>query len=302
VAIQRRDATAGADLARSLRCAFHATPAALVADPDVHAVIVASPPSAHVEHATAALDRGHACLIEKPLARSAAEAAFLAALAREPGAPLCALGYPLRFTPVVREVRARLAELGPLRSLWLATRHDGPGAGGWRDDPEVAGGGVILDLATHLFDLARWLSGAEFTAVRADVGRATERALESHVQVQATMHGAASDGGAVRVQIEALRGTAGRSGRLEAVGTLGQLVGDFRLGQLAKIYAKADVPLDLPKAAPPLVALLRAFVATLHGTPDPALPTCHDGLQGNVVAEACYRSAADGAVAAPRVP
>ncbi|MHC5020421.1 MAG: Gfo/Idh/MocA family oxidoreductase [Planctomycetota bacterium] len=202
VAVQRRTNARGLEAAAELGCSYLPTIEDLCLHERIGALIIASPPDAHVEAVRMAVQAGKACLIEKPLARTVAEAEELLAVTQAPGAPLCAVAHPLRWNAVVREVRERLPELGVLRSLWVALRHKAPEERSWRLDPKVAGGGVGLDYGTHLFDLVRWLTGAEITAVRADVGRSTDAAVESHLQALLTLHGAASDGGAVRVQVE----------------------------------------------------------------------------------------------------
>lgn len=302
VAVQRRQNARGLEAAQELNCSYLPTVEDLCNHEGIGALIVASPPDAHLEAVRMALAAGKACLVEKPLARTVAEAEELAALAQVEGAPLCAVAYPLRWNAVVREVRERLAEIGSLRSLWLAMRHTAPEAGSWRLDPEVAGGGVGLDYGTHLIDLVRWLTGGEVTAVRADVGRSTDAAVESHLQAILTLHGASGDGGAVRVQLEALTGTAGPSGRIDAVGTRGELTGDFRHGTLHKGFGKADVDLELPVLPPPLVGLTSAFVRAVGGADEPDLPGPAAGVAGLRVADACYRSAAGGEVVKPEAP
>jgi predicted dehydrogenase len=296
VAVQRRTNARGLEAAAELGVSYLPTVEDLCLHEGIGALIIASPPDAHVDAVRMAVQAGKACLIEKPLGRTSAEAEELLAVTQAPGAPLCTVAYPLRWNAVVREVRERLPELGVLRSLWIALRHKAPEDRSWRLDPDVAGGGVALDYGTHLFDLVRWLTGAEITAVRADVGRATDAAVESHLQALLTLHGAASDGGAVRVQIEALAGASGPSGRIDAVGTLAELTGDYRHGTLRKGFGKAELDLELPPLPAPLVGLTSAFVRAVGGADEPDLPAVADGVAGLRAAEACYRSAAGGEV------
>ena len=73
----------------------------------VDAVVVATPTASHAAVATPFLEAGIAVLIEKPLARSLAEADALVALARRTGATL-AVGHTERFNPALTAARPML--------------------------------------------------------------------------------------------------------------------------------------------------------------------------------------------------
>jgi predicted dehydrogenase len=73
----------------------------------VDAVVVATPTASHASVATPFLEAGTAVLIEKPLARSLAEADALITLARSRGAML-AVGHTERFNPAVEAARPLL--------------------------------------------------------------------------------------------------------------------------------------------------------------------------------------------------
>ena len=93
-------------------------------------------------------------LVEKPLGMSGAEARALADAARGTAS---FVGYNYRFLPTFLEAAARIqrGELGALRSIDMMLGHGGNprSAEGWKLDPALAGGGVILDPGVHLFDL-----------------------------------------------------------------------------------------------------------------------------------------------------
>jgi len=75
--------------------------------PDLDAVSVAVPTSAHAPIVTACLERGLAVLVEKPMAPTLAEAASMARAAASAGKPLC-VGHTERFNPIVRAARQRV--------------------------------------------------------------------------------------------------------------------------------------------------------------------------------------------------
>ncbi len=93
-------------------------PASVTLAGDVDAVVVASSAATHHGLAAAALDRGAAVLVEKPLALTAADAVDLVERARRRGAVLMT-GHLLLYHPAVEHVEAmvRAGELGELRSM-----------------------------------------------------------------------------------------------------------------------------------------------------------------------------------------
>ena len=132
----------------------------LAADPAVDAVVVATPNALHAEQAIAFLEAGKHVLVEKPMGRTLAEAdAMVAAAARARGWLMVA--HCWRFHPDVRALRARVAggELGEIVKTRSYGVHAGWGPSGWFIDPELAGGGALLDMGVHAIDTTRYLLG-----------------------------------------------------------------------------------------------------------------------------------------------
>jgi predicted dehydrogenase len=129
--------------------------------PDV--VYVAVPPSAAVAACELVVERGIPFLAEKPLAATdAAGPARVAAAVRARGL-VAAVGYHLRSLETLPEVQARLGA-NPARLVVARWTGDTPGPAWWRR--EADGGGQVIEQATHLYDLARFLVG-EATVVGA---------------------------------------------------------------------------------------------------------------------------------------
>jgi predicted dehydrogenase len=144
---------------------------ALVDDPGVDVLINAAPNDLHAAPSVAALRAGKAVLCEKPLGRTAREAAAMARAARDSGR-VAMTGFNYRFMPAVLLAR-RMVESGELGRLYhFRCRYsddsllDPRAPWGWRHDRELAGSGVIGDLAAHPLDLALALAGP-ITAVTA---------------------------------------------------------------------------------------------------------------------------------------
>lgn len=119
-------------------------------------VVVASPHAHHVQAATAALQRGFPTVVDKPLGRTAQEAAPLLELAERTGTALTAF-HNRRWDTDFRTAVATMAAglLGDvLRWESRFERWRPTVAGGWRENASDQGGGLLLDLLTHLVDQA----------------------------------------------------------------------------------------------------------------------------------------------------
>ncbi len=133
---------------------------ALAADPEIDAAIVATPNALHAPQAIALLRGGKHVLVEKPMATSVAECDAMIAAARESGAFLM-VAHCWRFREEVKAMRERVAagELGEIVKTRGYGVHAGWGPSGWFVDPELAGGGALVDMGVHAIDTARYLLG-----------------------------------------------------------------------------------------------------------------------------------------------
>jgi predicted dehydrogenase len=144
----------------------------LVEDPGVDAVVVGTPNALHAPQTEAALRGGKHVLVEKPLARTVAEADAMVAAARASGRSLM-VALCWRFHPRVLALRARIAagELGTVVKTRGYGVHERWGPSGWFTDPELAGGGALLDMGVHAIDTTRFLLGDPLPVrVEAEVG------------------------------------------------------------------------------------------------------------------------------------
>jgi predicted dehydrogenase len=132
---------------------------ALVADPEVDVVYVATPHPAHHPCATLALEAGKHILVEKPLALDAAQATEIARLAAGRGR-FCAEALWTFFLPKFDVVRQLLdgGALGQVRTV--QADHGEAFAAGHRILRAEEAGGPLLDLGTYPLALATWVLGA----------------------------------------------------------------------------------------------------------------------------------------------
>lgn len=124
-----------------------------VADPRVDGVIVCTPHDRHLADTLLVVAQGKHVLVEKPLARTLAEADRMIQAAREAGVTLM-VAENFRFMPAFRAVKGLVAEgcIGSLRHLHVAasghwTRND------WRFSRDAMGGGTLIDGGIHYVDL-----------------------------------------------------------------------------------------------------------------------------------------------------
>jgi 1,5-anhydro-D-fructose reductase (1,5-anhydro-D-mannitol-forming) len=164
VAVMRRDRDKAGDYARRHGVArFYDCADRLIEDPEVDAIYIATPPAHHYEFALQVAEAGKPCLVEKPMAMNHAECVQMVAAFQERGAPLF-VAYYRRALPRFLKVRELLLEkaAGTLSSVHIfqyGLLADAEAAKQWRYDPEIAGGGLFMDLASHGFDLLDFLLG-----------------------------------------------------------------------------------------------------------------------------------------------
>ena len=132
---------------------------------DVAALVVASPPVAHVEQSLMAVDRGLPVLLEKPPAPDLASALRLREAVRRSGVPVL-LGYTYRWWEPIRAFGQLLqsGELGAVRhvtctmSAHLADWHPWERYQDFFMSSRDQGGGALLD-ESHVIDLMLWWFG-----------------------------------------------------------------------------------------------------------------------------------------------
>ncbi len=161
VAVSDLDPGRAEAVARAREAAICRDADSLLHRDDLDAVIVSTPPALHAEIACAALRAGKHVLVEKPLARSAAECRTILAAAAAANR-FVATGFNYRFYPSVVKARECLdagviGELDHIRAYsgYTAADHGQP----WLHEHDAMGGGALRDNGIHLLDLVRWFLG-----------------------------------------------------------------------------------------------------------------------------------------------
>ncbi|MEM9142132.1 MAG: Gfo/Idh/MocA family oxidoreductase [Bacteroidota bacterium] len=166
VAVMRRDAVKAADYAKRHGIPkYYANADALIKDPEVDAVYIATPPDSHRTYALEVARAGKPCCIEKPMAPNYQESLEIFTAFEERGIPLF-VAYYRRSLPRFLQIEKWLKEeaIGTVRHLrWHlakpASEEDRSGEYNWRTDDHIAPGGYFDDLASHGLDLFSFLFG-----------------------------------------------------------------------------------------------------------------------------------------------
>ncbi len=141
---------------------------ALINDPDINAIYIATPPGSHEEYTRTAAEVGKPVYVEKPMARNYAECRRMVEICEKHQVPLF-VAYYRRCLPNFLKVKELLdsGAIGEVRYVRIVLNKpmepDIVQASGkpdnWRINPEISGGGYFHDLASHQLDLLDFLFG-----------------------------------------------------------------------------------------------------------------------------------------------
>lgn len=131
-------------------------------------VIVTSENVNHKEHVLAAAQAGVHVLCEKPIATKAEDAREMIEACRAKGVIL-QTGFPVRYNASVVRAKQMVQEGKLGRILAMKGTNRGRNPGGWFVEPELSGGGAVIDHTVHVADIMRWITGAEVKEVYAEV-------------------------------------------------------------------------------------------------------------------------------------
>src|SRR5690606_10753280 len=136
--------------------------AALIADPEINAVAIATRHDSHARLAADALSAGKHVFVEKPLALTREELSEVRAAHASAGR-LLMVGFNRRFAPHVRTMKRLLTGVTEPKVLVMVMNAGAIPPEHWTQDPAV-GGGRIIGEACHHTEWMRFLVGAPITA------------------------------------------------------------------------------------------------------------------------------------------
>jgi predicted dehydrogenase len=219
----------------------------LLADPEVEAVYIASPVACHAGQIVRAAAAGKHVLCEKPLCLTLKQAKEAVAACRKHKV-LLQEGYMMKFHGAHAKIKEMIeaGQLGKIvymraqLSCWYPRME-----GAWRQDPKTGGGGALIDMATHLYDLLEYFAGpirriAALAATlvqdyRSDDASATLLEFQSGAQATVDCFYCIPDE-ASRTRLEVY----GSRGAVLSEGTIGQ----SKAGKLEGIFGMGDAAYD----------------------------------------------------------
>jgi len=283
----------------------------LLADPEVEAVYIASPVYLHHKQIIAAAEAGKHILCEKPLTLTVAQAEEAVAACRRNGVFLQE-GYMMKFHGAHRLIRdliqanrlGRIVYMRAQLSCWYP-----PIRGAWRQDPELGGGGALMDMATHLYDLLEFFVGPirRVAALTGNLVQAyeSEDAATTIIEFADGAHATVDTffcipDEASRTRLEVY----GSAGAVLTEGTIGQSTGGkvegiFGLGSAGydaaqnKDVERVFETLDFPRVNPYTEECRYFADCILNGRP-PEINDGENAIHILRVTEAAYASARDG--------
>jgi 1,5-anhydro-D-fructose reductase (1,5-anhydro-D-mannitol-forming) len=263
--------------------AAHTSLESLLADPELDAVIVATPDKLHSEQTVAAAKSGKHVLLEKPLATDADGIAQIIESCSRSKITL-ALCYRLRWhaghRAIVDAVRAgRFGDLHHVRSLWTSQETD---TSNWRASPEVGRWWSLGAMGTHLVDLSRWIlqpTQGEMTQTKSVIAR--ENWQGSHDETAVAVF--KFEGGATAEICTSVLFDA--PSRLEIYGSKGWAICEGTFGREAagRIWTN-DGEFAFP-VVNPFVEMIEDFVQAIHQRRKPEVDVVEGARNAQILME-----------------
>lgn len=309
VAVADTDLTKAQLLADEYQCKGSAQWQAVIDDPAVSTVVVATPNGYSFEIGACALQAGKSVLLEKPPGRNLDEARGLAEAARSARGAILKIGFNHRYHPGVSRAYElyRRGVIGEAINLRARYGHGGrPGyEKEWRGSHELAGGGELTDQGVHIADLIHWFLGPPKLAFAM-----LQTAVWPLVSLEDNAFGLLRFAGGAVASIHTSWTQWKNLFSFELFGRLGSL----SLEGLAGSYGNQRLTCALRKpegGAPEMKEETfegtdrswelewREFIEAVEDG-RPYMGTPEDGVAAMSIIDALYRSAASGATAIPR--
>jgi myo-inositol 2-dehydrogenase/D-chiro-inositol 1-dehydrogenase len=265
----------------------------LFARGDVEAVLITTPPDAHVGLVVAAAEAGKHVFCEKPLAQTVADAKRAVDACDRAGAVL-QVGYNRRFDENFRGVRDAVHD-GRIGAPWIlriSSRDPEPPPASYLP----VSGGLFLDATSHDFDLARFVVGADIVEIAARATSLADEHAKEIGDVDTAIVTLVFSNGAIGA-IDNCRSSAyGYDQRLEVHGSKGmvqaanELSSTLTIADAEGFHAPTLPHFYLDRYAPAFRRELESFARALAGA-EPEVRGA-DGLAA-VVAAAAARRAVD---------
>jgi UDP-N-acetyl-2-amino-2-deoxyglucuronate dehydrogenase len=201
--------------------------AAVLEQPDVHAVVICTPHPQHADQAILAMRAGKHVLVEKPMATTPEDCARMIETANAHQRKLGIISQRRNYAPVQRLKKAILEGkigrpiLGTLSLLgWRSPEYYAMDE--WRGTWAGEGGGVLVNQAVHQIDLLLWLLGSRVTRIQGESANLNHPSIEVEDTAVATLR---CENGALGSIVASNSQNPGLWGRIEIHGSNGASIG-----------------------------------------------------------------------------
>ena len=257
----------------------------LIADSRVQCIISVVPPHLNLDIARECANARKPLLVEKPLAGDGVTAQAIVNLMEDATCPLT-VGQTLRYNPVIEGLRRELGSQGQLYSFTANQRLE-PVKRSWHDEQQIAGAGVVIHTAVHVFDALYHITGLRGKRLIALGRKHHTEALEDLVTIMVEME---ND---VIGTIDVSKVCSGRSGRYEFVCQSGQLYGEQVHGMTERIDREGHHRLQTYGPKSTIIPLLQDWRAFIRGAGENPVSGA-EGLYAVRACDACIESARSG--------
>jgi myo-inositol 2-dehydrogenase / D-chiro-inositol 1-dehydrogenase len=265
---------------------------AILAAPDIDAVVIGTPTDTHFDLIQGAARAGKAIFCEKPIDMSVDNIRACIEVVEGAGVPFLT-GFNRRFDPNFAALRARIGagDIGAVELVTITSRDPAP--------PPVSyierSGGLFRDMMIHDFDMARFLMGEEFMRLHAVGSALVDPAIGAAGDVDTAAVILTTETGRICQISNSRRAAYGYDQRIEVHGAKGMLRAENQLETTVELateggFARAPAQhffLERYEAA--YLAEMRTFVDAVR-TGKPADPGIRDGLQAQILADAAAQS------------
>ena len=265
---------------------------ALLADPQIEAILVASATNTHVEMSQAAAQAGKHVFCEKPISLDLEQIDETLAIVEEAGVKF-QVGFNRRFDASFMRVREAVAagEIGEPHILRITSRDPAP--------PPIeyvkVSGGIFLDMTIHDFDMARYLVGDEVIEVYAVGGVRVDPQIGAAGDIDTAVITLRFQNGVIATIDNSREAVYGYDQRVEVFGSKGMVTAANPLTDTVTFSGSEGTRAASPpyffveRYKPAFLSELRAFLACIRkDTPPPV--TGKDGRAPVVIGVAALKS------------
>ena len=279
----------------ALRCGIPAvaeSSGAILANPEIDAILICSSTATHADLIVQAAQAGKHIFCEKPIAHSLAAIDRALAAVMQAGVKL-QIGFNRRFDANFARVRAALVsgEIGTPRLMHIISRDPSP--------PPISyvrvSGGMFLDMTIHDFDMARFLIGDEVEEIYTAGGVMVDPAIGVAGDLDTALIVLRFKNGVIGTIDNCRQAAYGYDQRVEILGSAGKIATENRYPNQAVVSTGTSVRQDLPlnffmeRYTESFASELRSFVTAVREDRETAV-TGIDGRIPVVMALAARKS------------